>query len=288
MTQDAFKQMQADEHLTSDIAKAQTPDEIRALLEAAMSRSGIADRDLQTGRFVRRDPLTPAPQDAAINESVTKKVEIGGREFEFSGTELEVERQIGAALQVANALKPAVTPRAQLAADAEQRVLTQVEANLQLRRGEISTAEYLEKTNAMETYLVEQKGFDIDRAAAAQQAGDWQTAVDRFLNETEEGRVWKGGQRNLKQAQTILAAHGWTEGIDGDKVAALRAVAKEMRENGLEFDGDYTPEQLNAMTASMSPLEIMEHWKAAQADPESANAEFIRIQNGGSSGVFDR
>jgi hypothetical protein len=288
MTQDAFKQMQADEHLTSDIAKAQTPDEIRALLEAAMSRSGIADRDLQTGRFVRRDPLTPANQDAA-DETVTKTVEINGKEFTFEGTALEVERSVGAALQVANALKPAVTPRAQLAADAEQRVITQVEADLQLRRGEISTAEYLEKTNAIETYLVEHKGFDVDRAAAAQQSGDWQAAVDFFLNETEEGRVWKGGQRNLKQAQTILTARGWTEGLDGDKVAALRAVAKEMRENGLEFDGDYSPEDIIKLTDNASPLEIMEAWKAAHGgDPEAANQEFIRIQNGGSSGVFDR
>jgi hypothetical protein len=92
-------------------------------------------------------------------------------------------------------------------------------------------------------------------------------------------------------ADALLKSHGWTDGIDGNRVAALQAVAREMRDKGLEFDPNPTQAQIEALTANMMPQEIIEHWKSSQAsttgDASEANEAFIRI-NGGSSSIFDR
>ena len=293
MSQDGFKNVTADKALTRDIEKAQTPEEIRYLLHAAVERSGIAVRDPESGQFVRREPLTPAAQTADEPKQITKVEKIGGRDLTFTGTEESVAEQIIAAYKVAEALTPVPEPRVQVVrqktqAEIEREISDRAELDLQFRRGQLTTEEYLTRTNAIGEFLAA-RGFDLDAAAAAQVQQGWKEAVETFLQTTPEGRVWRGGMKNLQQAQILLEAHGWTDGIDGDKVAALRAIAKEMREKGIEFDGDFSAEQLETMTKNATPQEILEAWKQAQGnDPEAANQEFIRIQNGGSSGVFDR
>src|ERR1700722_1850572 len=165
MAQDALNQTKADKVLTSDINKATTFEEIQMLLHNAVERSpelGLT-RDVETGQFVRRNPLTPAEQDAAAaGEKVAanaprefKKTEtIGGQKFDFVASSAEaLELQIESARAVAKALTAdvAVTPRsvrATVSRNAEQDVLDKVDADMALRRGEISTAEYLERTHA--------------------------------------------------------------------------------------------------------------------------------------------
>lgn len=294
MSQDGF-QMKADAALTRDINKTQTAEELRELLHASLERSGIANRDPESGQFVRRDPLTPAAQTAQTDEpkQITKVERINGRDISFTGTALEVEQQIVAAYKVAEALKPAPEPRVPVVrqktqAEREREISDRAELDLQFRRGQLTTQEYLERTDAIGAYLSE-KGFDVNAAAAAQYQKSWTEATAEFLNNTPEGRSWRGGQKNMQQIATVIAAHGWDDATD--KVAALRAAAQEMREKGLEFDGDVSPTELKAMTDSMSPIEILEAFKQGQnGDPESANKAFIEIHRkaGDGSGVFDR
>lgn len=105
--------LQSDRRLDADITKAGTFEDLRALLENAVERSPLGvTRDPQTGQYIRRDPLAAAAQTVEPEETemVTKAVTIGGKEFSFTGDALDVERQIGAALQVAEALKTAPIP----------------------------------------------------------------------------------------------------------------------------------------------------------------------------------
>ncbi len=286
--------MKSDKTLDKDINKAASFEDLRALLENAASRSGIADRDPVTGQFVRRDPVaqTVAPED----EQITKVETIGGTEFTFTGTALEVEQQIGNAYKIAEAVKLAepqpVTPRSVRAAQAktqaeiERDICDRTELDLQFRRGQLTTAEYLNRTNAIGEFL-ESKGFDVEAAANNQTELAWQQAVETFLHDTPEGQSWKGGQKNLAIIGNLAISHGLVDAAD--KVAALRTLAAEMREKGLEFDGDYTAEQVNEMTDSATPQEIVQAWKEAQqgGDPEAANQEFIRLHSNGGQ-LFDR
>jgi hypothetical protein len=287
--------MKADKTLEKDLNRATTFEEIRALLENATSRSGIADRDPQTGQFVRRDPLTPAAQTIDDgDQQITRTETIGGKEFNFTGTVLEVEKAIGHAYKVAEAVKTAEpsatvtvhTPRAKTQAERERELFDRTQIDLQFRRGELTTAEYLDRTNAIGEYLAE-KGFDVDAAAGKQFEQSWQQATEVFLHDTPEGQTWKGGQKNLELIGNLIQSHGLVNAED--KVAALRTMAAEMRQKGLEFDGDMTPEQVNELTDNATPQEILEAWKERQGgDPATANANFIQIHNRSSSGLFGK
>lgn len=292
MAQDGFT-LKADKNLTADINKATTPEEIRALLENAMARSGIADRDPETGQFVRREPLTPAAQtaaqtaaDAAVKQpqQFEKTEVIGGQEFHFSeGSEVALERAISNAYRVAEAVKNEPLTHVKTQAEIEQEICDRAELELKFKRGEISAKDYIQQSGAIDEVLAE-SGFDVQAAASAQFETNWSEAVDIFF-QTPEGQTWKGGAKNLSLANSLIISHGWVDA--DDKVAALRAVAKEMREKGLEFDGDVSPEQVIESTRNASPQEILEAWKSQQASPEAANEAFIEIHRG-SSGIFNR
>ena len=72
MSENALNRMTADAALTRDLNQPDlTFDEMKRLLHNAVERSpdlGLA-RDPETGQFVRRDPLTPAAQDAAAKDA---------------------------------------------------------------------------------------------------------------------------------------------------------------------------------------------------------------------------
>jgi hypothetical protein len=291
MTQDATNQMQADKALIRDLERAQTPEELRSLLHASLERSNFA-RDPETGQFARRDPLTPAHQQTTeeTTEQISKSLSINGRDLTFTGTADEVERQIKSAKDIAAALLPVPQPqvpivRQKTQAEIEREICDRAELDLQFRRGQLTTEEYLTKTNAVGEYL-SARGFDVEAAASEQYEQSWQAATAEFLNNTPEGRTWKGGDKNMQMIGTIILAHGWDNAED--KVAALRAAAKEMRDKSMEFDGDVSPEQVIAMTDKATPQEILQAWKETQPDPEKANAEFIRLHSNGRSGIFDK
>ena len=295
MATDAMNQLTADKKLSDRIAAARTPQELADILSDSLSDAHIASRDPYTGRFVRTEPaataVVPAATKAAEPKEFKQTVNISGQNFEFVGSSAEsLQSQINSARTVAASLTSETSP-AKIARAAEQEAMDKIEADRELRLGTITTAEYLQRTGAIESYLQDQ-GVDVRALAGEQLQKSWAAAGEAFKG-TEEGKNWKGGSRNLELAATLLQTHGWTEnGINGDRVAALQAVAKEMREKHLEFDGDHDAAAMEKMTENMTPAEIIEHWKISQGatsgdSSQPANDAFLdTFKNGRSSGLF--
>ena len=97
----------------------------------------------------------------------------------------------------------------------------------------------------------------------------WKSATETFLASSD----WPGGDRNREQLGLRLIALGLTNAED--KVQALKDAYASMRESNALFD-DVSAEQAKKLAENASPQEILQAWKETQADPESANAEFIR------------
>ena len=296
---DNFSFMQADKTLTSDLEKAQTPDEIRELLLRAVERSagqlGV-ERDEATGRFVSaRNPQNPPAVQPAEEEHVfTKTATIGGREFEFTAASEEaLEQMIAQAREVAEAVRPAeqstgafetVRRRMQEAGDEAER---QAELRLKFERGELSPADYLEQSGALDVALAE-RGFDVERASNDQLEKSWAEATEEFLN-GPAGSDWPGGPQNLKIIGSQIIAMGLQDAEN--KVAALSTAWEEMKKAGTVMPVGPTEEQILAETAKLSPQEILERWKEGQGyDPEIANQNFMRLNSstGSSSSLFGK
>jgi hypothetical protein len=260
----------ADKTLQADLEKAVTAEEIRALLENASVRSGIGNRDPQTGRFVAVETdAAAATRRAAVpptEKYVERTVVIGGKQLQFEGTALEVEIAIRQAYEIANALQSDDAPAVPV-----------------LPRETRNTA----FDHPVKQFLSEQ-GVDIDQVANEQSEKAWAAATHTFLTETPEGQAWPGGTKNMELAGNLLMAKGLDQAED--KVAALRSVAAEMAEKGLVFESDFTPAQAVEATADATPVEILQAWKEGQgADPEEANRAFIEaFRQGRSSGLFGK
>jgi hypothetical protein len=273
MSEDATKRMAADAELTRQINAAKSPDEIRDILHAAVERSTDLNltRDRDTGQFVRRETPAqnpPEKQEPTEEKKFTKTIEINGTEFTFEGaTELEVETAVRNAYEIAS-----VFERHQQ----QSRVVEPTNLD--------GIADPIKR--AVAEIMVEQ-GFNPEvqaRAQDEQYMADWASATQVFLN-GPLGSSWPGGQKNLEIISMTLQKLGLTEAED--KVAALGQAYAEMKQTGTLFSGDVTAEQVNEMTKDASPVEILEAWKAAQPNSESANKSFIEsFRNGRSSGIF--
>jgi len=296
MAQDAMNQMKSDKVLDADINKATTFAELQNLLHNAVERSpelGIT-RDPISGQFVAREKETPAAADKAAADAAPrtfKKTEtIGGHAFNFIANSAEaLQLQIDSAKAVAGALTAdqTVTPRSAAARNAEQDAIDKSDAEIKLRRGEISTAEYLERTHAIEDALMA-RGVDIDAVAASQNHQAWSEASEIFRNTV--GADWPGGERNRAILGDKLVALGLLDATD--KVAALAQAYEALKAAGTLFDGDYSQKQVEAMTDKATPQEIIQAWKSSvqkdvHGDATEANSAFIK-NFGGSSSVFDR
>jgi hypothetical protein len=277
--------MKGDKKLERDLLKATTFEDLRSLLENAVERSPLGvTRDLQTGQFVRRDPLTPAAQDETEQEEIITRTEtINGKAIDFKGTEDQLEALIANAYRVAEALKSElapVTPRSirhKTQADIEREICDRTEIDLQFKRGQLTTAEYLERTNAIGEYL-ESKGFDVEAAASKQFEQSWAQASEEFLRGA--GSDWPGGTKNRELIGMKLASMNLIDAKD--KVAALATAYADMKKSGTLFAGDVSPEEIIESTANASPQEILEAWKSTQGgDAEAANQAFIQDFSGG-------
>jgi hypothetical protein len=303
MAQDAMNQMKFDKSLEKDIEKAGTYDDLMGLLHNAIERSpelGIT-RDPVTGKFVARDKEAPpaaarAAADAAPRVFEKKGVVIGGQKFDFSASsELELARQIAAANEVAAALASdeSVTPRsARHAASrtSEEIAVARSEAEIALRQGTISTAEFLERTGAFDEYL-SARGVDVAKISQDQLNEAWQAAAETFRN-SAEGADWPGGIRNRQILSDKLAAMGLA---DEPSAASLSKAYAALKAAGTLFyaDHDATEMEKLAKDSNASPQEILQAWKESVqkdvhgGDATEANSAFIK-NFGGSSSVFDR
>jgi hypothetical protein len=91
----------------------------------------------------------------------------------------------------------------------------------------------------------------------------WQTAGEQFRN-SEAGKSWPGGEANQQILAKIIRDNNLTDGIEGDKVAALVAAYEYARENNLLVENEAdaykrrildakTPEELRQAAGYQDP-----------------------------------
>jgi hypothetical protein len=296
MATDAINQLTADAKLTARLAAAKTPDELQQILHESLENAHIAERDPYTGRFVRTESpaapaaaVVPAAAAAAAPKVFEKKgVVIAGTAFDFTADSAEeLTRQIDGARAIAIQL----AQDRSAARTAEQDVLDKVDAERDFKLGIIDTATYLERTNAISTYLASQ-GVDLQKISGDQYQQSWASATENFKN-SAEGRDWPGGKKNILLISDKIAAMGLTNAAD--KAGALATAYTALKAAGTLFDGDHDAAEMEklALDSNATPQEILHSWKQAQGDlqnPDAANQEFLKAFENGrrSSGLFGR
>lgn len=252
-------EMNAD--LVKAVNSALNPEEIRAAIVAeaqkqlAASDAARVAHDAEEKAAAER--LEAAKKAAEEAPKTFKRVEnIGGKDLTFeAASELELQTQIANAYRVAYSIAPQPTVQpvveaapdpAVLAAKAAEEAAAKAELELKFKRGEISTADYLEQSGAYEDFLTK-KGLSIDALKAtveqtqtAQYEKSWAEATEEFLH-SPAGADWPGGNRNREQLGMRLAAMGLTDAKD--KVAALAQAYNEMKKTGAVFPNEQLEQQ---------------------------------------------
>lgn len=255
----------ADKNLESDINKTTNYEDLRALLDHAVERSGIAARDPYTGRFTTTtESSRTTPSTEQTTREYKKSVMIGGQEFEFTSTTQEgLDLQVESAQTVARELfeqQQQENQEAHAAAQAAQR-------SLQVARGEKTPAQA----------LAESAGVSLDDIAEtviahknAEYVDDWGKAVNAFLN--GPGADYPGGEKNMQLMQMTVAKLGLENAED--KVGALVVAFNDMKRNGLVMPND-SDEAVMKQINDLTPREILELYKSGFQNSDAANAHFI-------------
>jgi hypothetical protein len=239
-------------------------EEIKEHLKNAAISQGLAHREWDETIVTPNEPGT-APRAYGRTITVTVNGQSQSRTI-TADSELALEKAVGDFYRETFVGQPAVTERPEASRDERGRFtrtddpVAKVELDLKFKRGEISTAEYLEQSGAVAEYL-EKQGVPLEdlRAAAQERAGarfekSWADATTEFLN-GPAGNDWPGGTKNLELIGLKLAALGLTEAED--KVAALAQAYAELKASG-ELHKNPAVEMHNAMASATSHEELRE------------------------------
>lgn len=241
--------------VTDEVAKAvldsMSIDDIRAALAAGEKKQVDATAAEVAAQTAAEKLAAEKLAAEVVVETPFKRTEtVGGRDFEFeASTELELERMINNALKVAYVLRqdvaepvvPAVDPTVAQAAAvkaAADEAVAKVELEQKFRLGEISPAEYIERSGAMRDYLasqgvpLESLKAAVERNADDAEAQSWADAVPAFLN-GPAGSDWPGGDRNLQLINDKIISLGLVDAKD--KVAAFAQAWEVMKSTNSFF-----------------------------------------------------
>lgn len=254
----ATNQLTMNDAVRKAVAEATSPEQIRAALmaeaekQAAESAAHKAEEDASAKAAADKAAADKAAAeraaaDAVANQTFSLTETIGGRVFTFeASSQAELNEMVMNAYRVAYAVQSpntevSVDPAVE-AAEAKKReeaaAAARAEADLKFKRGEISAADYIEQTGAMDAYL-EKKGISVDdlktaieQSRTASYQKSWAEATEEFRN-SPVGADWPGGPQNLQIIGMKIAQLGLMEATD--KVAALARAYKEMKDEGLIF-----------------------------------------------------
>jgi hypothetical protein len=287
-------------------------DELAAAIQAAISTADVksllvAEAEKQLATKTQLDSDQAAATQAAADKIAADQAEadavakanqifsrteiIGGREFHFeASTEGELDRQVLNAFKVAyNVQQPetraeVVDPNAAAQA-AEAETLAKVELERKFKLGEISAADYIQQSGAVNEYLSKQ-GISIDslkavvennRVAATQQS--WAEASEIFRN-SPAGESWPGGEKNRALLGDKLAALGLVDAED--KVAALSQAYAAMKQTGAYFVNGDEPITTAADVASSRAV-VAEQTVVAQQAEQTRAAAAAKVRSMSSS-----
>lgn len=247
------------DELAKAIQEAVSTADVKSLLIAEAERQLATKTALDESQAVAEKAAADkiaadkaAADAAAVAAQVFTRTEvIGGRSITFTaGSDSELDREVLNAYKVAYALRePEATATtvdpAEAARAAEAEVLAKTELERKFRANEISAADYIEQTGAMDKYL-EKAGVSLESLQKVTQAdqsakvvNSWKSAAEAFKL-TPAGLDWPGGDKNQELIGLKIAALGLTDA--DDKVAALNIAYAEMKRTGLYFpQGDAAP-----------------------------------------------
>jgi len=241
------------EELTKAVTAAVDPEQIRAAILAEAAKQTGASNDAAAAAKAAEDKAAADKATAEKTATGFSRIEvINGKEFLFeSDSEIDLERQIGNAYKVLQAVQPTPAARAEApvvvdpaiaAKAAEDEAARKAELELQYKRGEISTLDYLEQSGAVDSYL-EKKGIPlgklkevVDQNEVRAEAQSWEEATKQFYA-TPASAGWPGGDKNVKQIGMIIASRPELMNAT-DKVAALAQAYAYMRTEGLLFTNE--------------------------------------------------
>ena len=293
--------------LTKAVQGALDPADIRAAILAEAAKQTTAATTAaaaQTAAETQAAEAAAAADRAAAAATVFTCTEIiGGREFMFSeASQAELDRAVANAYRVAYAVQTPTeerveTPDPVAVAEAERRAAEERASNLadlelKFKRGEISTADYIEQSGAMDEFLAK-KGVPlsalkeaVDQTQNSQFEKSWAQATEEFLR-SPAGADWPGGNQNLQiigmqiQSMNLLDAP--------DKVAALVRAYNAMKESHMVFPAEQTAPVVTPPAAAAVVAPAAVDAPAAVAAPAAAAAPRVASSSsslfGASSGV---
>jgi hypothetical protein len=258
--------------LEKEISEA-LPDQIKSIMARAALEQALVTPDPYNPSLLHPTELSehaPRKFGKVLTINGVKYALEGGSPEELAHAETSLYEQVlgqGDNEQARDAQGRFVAePTAEEKAAGELQAANRAELELRFKRGDITSAQYLEESGAITEYL-ENHGVNPDALVALTDLvaqNTWATAVDSFLN-SDAGNDWPGGQTNMELMGRILEETGMTE----PTVENIAAVWNYMRENDLAVENPEIAQQ--------------------QQISEAASVEDIRAALGRpSTGLFDR
>lgn len=244
------------DEITKAISEAVNPADIRAaiLLEAekqnATSQQLAADQ--ATAEKAAADKLAAEQAAATAAPTTFSRTEvIGGKSFDFeAGSELELERLVTSAYKVAFSVQPDPTKEktvdpAIAAAEAkrlaEEEAANKAQLEVDFKLGNITAADYIERSGAMGAYL-EKQGVSLDKLKAVVNedqdkhfAKSWEDAGEQF-KVSAVGKDWPGGEKNKEQLGLLIVSMGLIDATD--KVGAMAQAWAKMKDRNMIFPNE--------------------------------------------------
>jgi hypothetical protein len=236
--------------MTPEIQKAlETADveQIKSIMADAAVAQGLATRD-----YYSPDVLLPTELANAAPKKFAKVLTINGEKHVLEG---ESEAALLAAeanlyRELFSQPAPAVTetPARDAATgrfvertddNTASDAAAKAELELQFKRGEITAAQYIQRSGAVTEYL-QNEGIDpaaLREVSGKRLADSWASATEEFL--AGPGASWPGGDANKNTLGRILTEQNLIDAED--KVAALAAAYRYAKDNNLLVE---TPESV--------------------------------------------
>ena len=216
-------------------------------------------------------------EGAAVPSRFARTIEVGGIKKIFEGaSEAEVvqaENEFLKGVFAQATSQQEYTPAQPIVTDAAE-VTRLAELELSFKRGDISAADYLAKSGALDTAL-EAAGIPSPRSQRFEKS--WAEATDEFL-QSAAGADWAGGEQNFQTIGEVISTMVDADGrplIDQPSAATLEAAYLYMKEKNLVVENADASYQ-EAISRATSASEIAEiHQKYFPRDR-------------GGSGVFSR
>jgi hypothetical protein len=250
--------IQTDEQFEAEVAKMSF-EQIKVAMAERAVQQGLAARD-------HYDPNVLVAQERPA--TFVKAVIVDGQTHEFTGaTEQEAADALTAfyrshfagqektgsrwftkqTTEQTTEERPRDEETGRFTARVELDPVAKSELELKFKRGEISTADYLAQSGAIEEHL-ESKGISVEslkEASLQNYHKSWADATAEFL-QSEAGSTWPGGDENRNIAARLMSENGLT---NQPSVETLTRVFQHMKEHDLLVENPEMTARANISSA---------------------------------------